>query len=293
VYRAPQTVVPAPARINPIPQTYYRTTYRQIPVTVYRPITGTDVVTGYPLTINRPCTTNEWQVQRVPTGVFGMGHHPGLHSSMSAPMATTAAPGCGGCNTTMPATSPYYTPPAGGMAVPPTTPMTPGTGLPPATTPPTTPMTTPGSSAPPTMTPGSGVEPAEQRPSLSYTPSTANGTQYRPAAPPANAAQPASSAPTTQTPMAPIPPRAGNLQLRPVPDPDAPAQKPAAGDEPPQLLNPRDRMAAAPSNKDWGYAAINWPTNQAGNRRPASSNSTATTRNADWDASGWKTVPAK
>ncbi len=166
VYSAPQTV--APARINPIPQTYYRTTYKQIPVTVYRPIAGTDVVTGYPVTINRACTTNEWQVQRVPTGVFGMGRLPGKHAAV--PMA---GPNCS-CNaaTTMPA-APYYTPPAGGMAIPPTTPMTPGMNLPPTMSPASPPTMSPAS--PPTMTPGTGGEPAEQRPSLSSNTGTFNG----------------------------------------------------------------------------------------------------------------------
>jgi hypothetical protein len=93
--------------------------------------------------------------------------------------------------------------------------------------------------------------------------------------------------------MAPIPPRADNLQLRPVPDPDAPPQTPTTSDEAPQLLNPRDRMAsAAPAKKDWAYAAINWPANHSSANTPAATRPAAT-RDSSWDSSGWKTVPGK
>ncbi len=293
MYGTPQTVVPTQARINPIPQTYYRTTYKQIPVTVYRPVTGTDVVTGYPVAINRACTTTEWQARRVPTGVLGMGYHPGLHTSMSVPMTTSAAPSCGcGAATTMPATPPYYTPPAGSMTVPPTSPpMTPSTALPP-TAPPMTPSTTiPGS--PPTMAPGGSVEPAEQRPSLSESPGVLNGAQFLPTTPQANTAQPASSTPVRTAPLAPIPPRGGNLQLRPVPDPDAPRQTtPANSNEAPQLLNPRDRMAAAPTTQNWAYSTINWPANHSATKRTESPQP-AQSRDSGWDASGWTSVPGK
>jgi hypothetical protein len=94
-------------------------------------------------------------------------------------------------------------------------------------------------------------------------------------------------------PLAPIPPRGGNLQLRPVPDPDAPRQTtPANSDEAPQLLNPRDRMAAAPTNQDWAYTTINWPANRSANNR-AESPRPAPSRDLGWDASGWTSVPAK
>ena len=67
---------------------------------------------------------------------------------------------------------------------------------------------------------------------------------------------------------------------------------PANSDEAPQLLNPRDRMAAAPTNQDRPYTTINWPANRAANSWAASPRP-AQSRDSGWDASGWTSVPAK
>ncbi len=288
-YQVPQVVAPTPARINPIPQTYYRTTYKQIPVTLYRPISGRDVVTGYPVTIMRPCTTTEWQVRRQPTGIFGRGSLPAMHGAM--PATTMASPGCG-CNgsTSMPAAPPYYSPPAAGMLPPSTPPMTPGTAFPPPALPPTTPPTTP---------PGSTLEPAEQRPALKpETPATSafpteiEAPQLSGPAQHEQATERTSSLPSSTAPMTPIPPRGGNLRLRPVPDPDARPQAPSNSDEAPQLLNPRDRMASAAPAKDWAYSAINWPTQQTSTVRPTTT-PVIRSKGGNWDASGWRSVSNK
>ncbi len=52
------------------PQTYYRTSWKKIPVTSYRPVMSTDPVTGCPVTVMKPCTTYTWQAGRERCGFF-------------------------------------------------------------------------------------------------------------------------------------------------------------------------------------------------------------------------------
>ena len=55
---------------NYVPQTCYRTVYRQVPVTVYRPTTTCDPCTGCPRTVMQPCTTVQHVAQRVPVTTY-------------------------------------------------------------------------------------------------------------------------------------------------------------------------------------------------------------------------------
>ncbi len=50
--------------------TSYRTTWKTVPVTSYRPIVSTDPVTGCPVTVMKPCTTYAWQADRRACGFF-------------------------------------------------------------------------------------------------------------------------------------------------------------------------------------------------------------------------------
>ena len=50
--------------------TSYRTTWKTVPVTSYRPIVSTDPVTGCPVTVMKPCTTYAWQADRRECGFF-------------------------------------------------------------------------------------------------------------------------------------------------------------------------------------------------------------------------------
>lgn len=52
--------------VNYVPHTAYRTEYKRVPVTQYRPVTTTDPCTGCTVTCMRPCTTYTYQCQRVP-----------------------------------------------------------------------------------------------------------------------------------------------------------------------------------------------------------------------------------
>lgn len=52
--------------VNYVPYTAYRTAYKRVPVTQYRPETNTDPCTGCVVTCMKPCTTYTYQCQRVP-----------------------------------------------------------------------------------------------------------------------------------------------------------------------------------------------------------------------------------
>ncbi|MCH2181312.1 MAG: hypothetical protein MK108_04835 [Mariniblastus sp.] len=52
--------------VNYVPCTAYRTCYKRVPVTQYKPVTKTDPCTGCTVTCMRPCTTYTYQSQRIP-----------------------------------------------------------------------------------------------------------------------------------------------------------------------------------------------------------------------------------
>lgn len=52
--------------VNYVPCKAYRTCYKRIPVTQYKPVTKTDPCTGCTVTCMRPCTTYTYQSQRIP-----------------------------------------------------------------------------------------------------------------------------------------------------------------------------------------------------------------------------------
>lgn len=52
--------------VNYVPYTAYRTDWKQVPVTSYKPVTNSDPCTGCTVTCMRPCTTYTYQMQRVP-----------------------------------------------------------------------------------------------------------------------------------------------------------------------------------------------------------------------------------
>lgn len=52
--------------VNYVPYTAYRTEWKRVPVTQYRPVTNSDPCTGCSVTCMRPCTTYTYQCQRVP-----------------------------------------------------------------------------------------------------------------------------------------------------------------------------------------------------------------------------------
>ena len=52
--------------VNYVPYTAYRTSWKKVPVTKYRPVTTSNPCTGCTMTCMKPCTTYTYQCQRVP-----------------------------------------------------------------------------------------------------------------------------------------------------------------------------------------------------------------------------------
>ena len=105
------TAATAPTIMSYVPD--YRTTQNRAPVTYYRPLMTTDPNTGAQVVALAPCTSYEYQTQRVPT--FGYN---GVLGSFSTPPVVPA-----------PQAMPTYTLPSGGVPVAGATPSV----LPPAT----------------------------------------------------------------------------------------------------------------------------------------------------------------
>jgi hypothetical protein len=315
-------------RVSPIPQTYYRTTWKRVPVTAYRPATTADPITGCPVTVMQPCTTYRWEPERRRCGLLGRLF--GLCDPAPPAMVATAVPTCvvtsdccgpmvGMESSTILSPSPtpagYYAP--GGSAL--------GQGF----APPATAVPTP-SLAPPTDSPGQ-PGPADLRPSLKPADGGLDSYYLAPqdgpsgpqwSGPYGNGAE---SDPTGTVPLPALEGPAekthpGSLQLRPVPDPDATPVPPrpnnatphgplpngplpngplpngaapsgSDSNDAPQLLNPRDQVAAANARPAWAYTATTWPKPETRQRASAQSPSIPVRQPASqWDESGWQSL---
>ena len=83
--------------VNYVPYTAYRTSWKRVPVTSYRPVTNSDPCTGCTVTCMRPCTTYTYQMQRVPYTT----QRPVYRTETFKVPVTTITNDCatGGCNT--------------------------------------------------------------------------------------------------------------------------------------------------------------------------------------------------
>ena len=83
--------------VNYVPYTAYRTSWKRVPVTTYRPVTNSDPCTGCTVTCMRPCTTYTYQMQRVPYTT----QRPVYRTETYKVPVTTITNDCatGGCNT--------------------------------------------------------------------------------------------------------------------------------------------------------------------------------------------------
>lgn len=83
--------------VNYVPYTAYRTSWKRVPVTTYRPVTNNDPCTGCTVTCMRPCTTYTYQMQRVPYTT----QRPVYRTETYKVPVTTITNDCatGGCNT--------------------------------------------------------------------------------------------------------------------------------------------------------------------------------------------------
>ena len=86
--------------VNYVPYTAYRTSWKRVPVTSYRPVTNNDPCTGCTVTCMRPCTTYTYQMQRIPYTTQRPVYRT---ETYKVPVTTItndcATGGCNSCNT--------------------------------------------------------------------------------------------------------------------------------------------------------------------------------------------------
>lgn len=83
--------------VSYVPYTAYRTEWKRVPVTSYRPVTNSDPCTGCTVTCMRPCTTYTYQCQRIPYTT----HRPVYRTETYQVPVTTLTNDCdtGACST--------------------------------------------------------------------------------------------------------------------------------------------------------------------------------------------------
>jgi len=219
-----------PIVANYAPQVRYRTTWVPVPVTRYRPVMATDPTTGCPTTSLQPCNAYTWQLRRVPVVQYRpIWSRPSWCRPRLPWFTAPALAPSSGCCTTAPAQAmpqPYYAPQPGGTTRP-------STG----------------------ETPGAPT-PADEKPSLSpetrVQDSAANPLPYRSplAGPEVNAGRAPATNPTSSESLR------RPVYVKPLPDPEAERERPPSYDDPPQLLNPRERTAG---RAPWAVVPITWP----------------------------------
>ncbi|WP_068140072.1 hypothetical protein [Roseimaritima ulvae] len=263
--------------------TNYRTSYYRAPVTYYRPQTTVDPVSGTTVTVQRPCTAYQYQVQRAP--------YIGLQPAAATPAGSCAS---GGCTTagpyapvvTSPGTVPYTQPAplsSGGVAVPSSEGFVPRPTLPPASLDPYASQRSTYSPAPsytpaptyspaPTSSSTSGYAPTPlpltgaPAPTTTPAPATSSATgDYAPVAPPAMESQRVPQAednssprywPAPPTGTVPDPP---STYARPIPAPPATWSQPEAAA--PTTEPTAGRTASRPA---WGFKKISWNASAGG-----------------------------
>lgn len=255
------------------PEVRYRTRLMRVPTTNYRPVTTYDPVTGTATTGVQPCTTYSWQFRRVPYTTYRPIYSParGPWSVPGSPAVTGYYPGAvfSGASTTCapPTATPYYTPPPT-----PTTPALPSTSQP----------NTPADEAP-SLSP-TGLPPLQNSQPGSST------SNY----PPLESSGESTDATPHEVKKEPSRPAGGVLDMAPVPDPDAGAdrkQVPAA----PSLFDPNNRTANRSARPPWAYSTIAWPDRPKEAIRQQQQPPEATEHHADrekeeLDTSGWHAV---
>jgi hypothetical protein len=104
---APQSYAPAystsactscaPQTVRYVPQTYYRTVYRQVPVTTYGAFSGCDPCTGCPVTYYRPVTSWAYQAALMPYATYRI-----VYSDAYSPCVSSSGCFSDGCVSSAP-----------------------------------------------------------------------------------------------------------------------------------------------------------------------------------------------
>lgn len=313
---------PPRPRIGTARQTQYRTTWKRVPVTQYRPEVSTDPITGQRVTVMKPCTTQAWQPVRRRCGFFERLF--GLCDPAPAAATTVCAPAVTMSESVVPA-PPFGTSQPGGSVPVPGTPA-------PYYVPDSAPFTSPPASDTPTLTPGgspsegSGQSPADRRPSLEPGEVPSGGSSARPSSSSANrGASVRSNRPgtttlksdgraTRQSRLSPTPPRPSRRTVplpteqrlekqpekqrdggdrrkpTPVPDPDAVPAPEKDKSTAPELLNPGDRVATRDNPAPrWDHAPISWAQEQSVPNRPVTA-PRQQSRREPLDDGGWHSI---
>ena len=260
-----------------VPQVAYRTVWQRVPVTVYRPVTATDPCTCCRTVSYQPCTTHQWQAQRVayttyqPVATTVAVPAPSCCNTVGAPVTPTYAVSApsSGCSTCAPSTSAVVPMPAqpstvvpspngfapvpgsGGQGI-----MVPSQGVP--TTPPSDADIRPQL---PTsqFSPESGIQGSDSRYRLEYIPPQ--------------------KTPAVGTSVTPGPPPAYGTQLTPIPDLDG-----EESNEAPRLIKPHDRTASSSPIRLVGTYRELESSESGSPKQPTKDNSEP----IHWDDSGWE-----
>ena len=97
-----------------MPQTAYRTCYKRVPVTQYRPVTNSDPCTGCTVTCMKPCTSYTYQVQRVPYTTYRPVYRTESYKVPVTTITNDCATGtCGTCPTSTGGTVANFAPQTG------------------------------------------------------------------------------------------------------------------------------------------------------------------------------------
>ncbi len=101
--------------VNYVPHTAYRTDWKRVPVTQYRPETSSDPCTGCSVTCMKPCTTYNWQMQRVPYTTYRAVYRTENYTVPVTTITNSCATGTCATNTCSTCPTPGYTYPNNGV----------------------------------------------------------------------------------------------------------------------------------------------------------------------------------
>ncbi|MGI9515964.1 MAG: hypothetical protein ACR2NP_02865 [Pirellulaceae bacterium] len=226
--------------VNYVPCTSYRTCWERVPVTQYRQTSTVDPCTGCTTTCNRPCTTFCWRMKQVPFTTYRPVYR---RECFQTPVSMPCDTGCNPCGTAcgtgfgvqpQVVASPVVATPAAGCN---------GCAVPSVGTPVVTAPTT-------TVTPGTTYAP--------YYQSTPNAADQQPTLAPVETQRPpiilneSSSSTTWPTQIQPTQP-VTTMNITPIQDPNPAARW---NNNAPQLLNPFNKSASAPSVERWNYSPV-------------------------------------
>ena len=219
--------------VNYVPYTAYRASWERIPVTTYRQTTSTDPCTGCKVTCNRPCTTYTWRMKQVPFTTYRAVYRTETYQvpvTYTTVIPAATAPTCNTCAPTV--VQSVAAPACSTCAIPYANQIPAGTAIGGTTYSPyyqSTPTPATGTTQPADTIPSLTNPQQMQKPVLEGSTSNTNW--------------PSTNVQTNST-----------GQYIPIPDPNPSARW--NNNSAPQLLDPFNKSARAPSVKSWDYSPV-------------------------------------